>query len=137
MSKRSNSRSLLLGLMFSAMLTVIGSQRTASGSAAAAASLQGCPIPLRVTLTFLNSQPNTAARKGSNNYRTLTSRDTSTPCQGGASVVAFPFSVQGRHPELSSFRGSIPCLHVPLSTLRRRPCARRCMTRGRHGWLNL
>ena len=40
------------------------------------------------------------------------------PRQCGTTVVAFPFSSQGRHPELSSFRGSIPSLHVPLSTLR-------------------
>ena len=35
------------------------------------------------------------------------------------------------------FRGSIPSLHVPLSTLRLRSYERRCMTRGRYGWLDL
>ena len=32
--------------------------------------------------------------------------------------VAFPMNKQGRHPDFPSFRGSIPSLHVPLSTLR-------------------
>ncbi len=42
-----------------------------------------------------------------------------------------------RHPKLSSFRGSIPSLHVLLSTLRRRSYERLRMTRGRHSWLVL
>ncbi len=66
----------------------------------------------------------------------LTSRDTNAPCQSGALVVAFPFSLQGRHPEFG-FRGSIPSLHFPLSTLRLVDYSTRRMTRGRHGWLNL
>jgi hypothetical protein len=37
----------------------------------------------------------------------------------------------------SNFRGSIPSLHVPLSTLRRRPYERLRMTRGRCGSLHL
>ena len=37
----------------------------------------------------------------------------------------------------TTFRGSILCPHVPLSTLRRRPCERLRMTRGRRGWLGL
>ena len=48
-----------------------------------------------------------------------------------------PLPPTGRHPELSSFRGSIPSLYLPLSMLRRRPYERRRMTRGRHGWLDL
>jgi hypothetical protein len=28
--------------------------------------------------------------------------------------VAFPMSKQGRHPDFQAFRGSMPCLHVPL-----------------------
>ena len=32
--------------------------------------------------------------------------------------VAFPMNKQGRHPDFQAFRGSIPSLHVPLSTLR-------------------
>jgi hypothetical protein len=35
--------------------------------------------------------------------------------------VAFPMNKQGRHPDFPSFRGSIPSLHVPLSTLRAQP----------------
>ena len=35
------------------------------------------------------------------------------------------------------FRGSIPGLRVPLSTLRARPCGRVRMTRGHRGWLTL
>jgi hypothetical protein len=35
--------------------------------------------------------------------------------------VAFPMNKQGRHPDSPSFRGSIPRLHVPLSTLRAQP----------------
>ena len=53
------------------------------------------------------------------------------------SGVAFPTSKQGRHPDFQIFRGSIPRLHVPLSTLRVQPhdCPR--MTRGRCGPLGL
>ena len=40
-----------------------------------------------------------------------------------------------RHPKVIAFRGSIPGPHVPLSTLRPRPCERRRMTRGRRGSL--
>ena len=35
------------------------------------------------------------------------------------------------------FRSSIPCLHVPLSTLRWQPCGWPCMTRGQDGSLGL
>ena len=61
-----------------------------------------------------------------------------------ASDVAFRLPPQRRHPggpiaraTGHGFRGSIPSLHVPLSTLRPRPCERRRMTRGRCGWLTL
>ena len=40
-------------------------------------------------------------------------------------------------PKSTSFRGSIPGPHFPLSTLRLRPCGRLRMTRGRCGWLSL
>jgi len=59
------------------------------------------------------------------------------PCQNGIAIVAFPTSLKGRHPELSLFRGSIPSLHVPLSTLRLMNLSTRRMTRGRYGWLDL
>lgn len=66
-----------------------------------------------------------------------TARDTTVPRQHGTLVVAFPLPQQGRHPEFGYFRGSIPCLHFPLSTLHRRSYERRRMTRGRYGWLDL
>jgi len=53
------------------------------------------------------------------------------------SHVAFRLSPQRRHPGPSTFRGSILCPHVPLSTLRRRPHGRQRMTRGRCDRLNL
>jgi hypothetical protein len=59
------------------------------------------------------------------------------PRQSGTLVVAFPLPQQGRRPEFGYFRGSIPCLHLPLSTLHRRSYERRRMTRGRYGWLDL
>ena len=46
--------------------------------------------------------------------------------------VAFPQSGQGRHPNLS-FRSSIPCPPVPLSTLRPPPRDDRRKTRGQDG----
>ena len=45
------------------------------------------------------------------------------------SHVAFRFSPQRRRPGPSTFRGSILCPHVPLSTLRCRPRGRHRMTR--------
>jgi len=36
---------------------------------------------------------------------------------GAPTGVAFPMNRQGRHPDFQTFRGSIPHLHVPLSTL--------------------
>jgi hypothetical protein len=66
------------------------------------------------------------------------------PCAGGAPSVAFRLSPRRRHPEVPAacaagrgFRSSIPGLHLPLSTLRRRPCERLRMTRGRCGSLLL
>jgi hypothetical protein len=74
----------------------------------------------------------------------LTARDPGTPCDGGAPSVAFRLTPQRRHPEVPAayaaghiFRGSIPDLHVPLSTLRRRPHERLRMTWGRCGSLCL
>ena len=51
--------------------------------------------------------------------------------------VAFPMNKQGRHPDFPSFRGSIPRLHVPLSTLHAQPRDWSRMTRGRCGSLGL
>ena len=47
-----------------------------------------------------------------------------TPCQSGVPAVAFRVFGARRHPGLARFRGSIPCLHVPLSTLHRTPLPR-------------
>jgi len=74
----------------------------------------------------------------------LTARDPDAPCDVGASGVAFRLSPRRRHPEVPAayapghiFRGSIPDLYIPLSTLRRRPRERLRMTRGRCGSLYL
>ena len=42
-------------------------------------------------------------------------------CDNAPPGVAFPMNKQGRHPDFQAFRGSIPSLHVPLSTLRAQP----------------
>ena len=47
--------------------------------------------------------------------------------------VAFPMNKQGRHPDFPPFRGSIPRLHVPLSTLHAQPHDWTRMTQGRCG----
>jgi len=61
-----------------------------------------------------------------------------------ASSFAFRLVQQRRHPGVAiacamvvQFRGSIPGLHTPLSTLHPRPYARRYMTRGQCGSLLL
>jgi len=58
--------------------------------------------------------------------------------------VAFRLPPRRRHPKVAAasaavhgFRGSIPGLHLPLSTLRWRSCPRPRMTRGRCGSLTL
>ena len=51
--------------------------------------------------------------------------------------VAFPPNEQRRHPDFQAFRGSIPRLHVPLSTLRVQPYDWPRMTRGQDGSLHL
>jgi hypothetical protein len=51
--------------------------------------------------------------------------------------VAFPMNKQGRHPDFPPFRGSIPRLHVPLSTLHAQPHDWTRMTQGRCGSLSL
>jgi hypothetical protein len=47
--------------------------------------------------------------------------------------IAFPPNRQRRHPDFPSFRGSIPHLHVPLSTLHAQPHDWPRMARGRCG----
>ena len=48
----------------------------------------------------------------------LTSREPSASRHSDASDIAFRFHRRRRLPEVALFRGSIPSLHVPLSTLR-------------------
>ena len=67
----------------------------------------------------------------------LTARGPDASRDIDASDVAFRVPPRRRHPEGSCFRGSIPGLHVPLSTLRPCPCGQRRMTRGRCGPLTL
>jgi hypothetical protein len=61
----------------------------------------------------------------------------SPPHHNGVYGVAFRVFGARRHPGLARFRGSILCLYLPLSTLRRRRYRRLRMTRGQCGWLDL
>src|ERR671918_1243568 len=63
----------------------------------------------------------------------LTARDSIASCRYDASDMAFRLPPRRRRPEGAFFRGCIPGLPVPLSTLRGRPR----MTRGRCGPLTL
>jgi hypothetical protein len=65
----------------------------------------------------------------------LTMRGRIDARHGAPARVAFRSSLQRRHPGLETFRGSIPCPPVPLSTLRRHPYGWLRMTRGRRDWL--
>ena len=67
----------------------------------------------------------------------LTTRGRTDARHGAPARVAFRSSLQRRHPGLKTFRGSIPCPPVPLSTLRRHPYGWLRMTRGRRDWLDL
>src|SRR5919106_5248856 len=65
-------------------------------------------------------------------------------CVCDASSLAFRLVQQRRHPGVATacamvvqFHGSIPGLHVPLSTLHLRPYGRKCMTRSQCGSLIL
>jgi hypothetical protein len=59
------------------------------------------------------------------------------PHPNGVYGVAFRVFGARRHPGVARFRGSILCLYLPLSTLRRRRYRRLRMTRGQCGWLDL
>src|SRR5712691_3055958 len=61
----------------------------------------------------------------------------SPPRQNEVDSIAFRVLGARRHPEVARFRGSILCLHVPLSTLRRHRYRCLRMTRGQCGWLDL
>ncbi len=67
----------------------------------------------------------------------LTARDRGASRDIDASRVAFRLLLRRRRPGGSYFRGSIPGLHVPLSTLRSCPYEQQRMTRGRRGPLTL
>src|SRR5207247_10158526 len=74
----------------------------------------------------------------------VTARDPNAPGDGGAPGIAFRIPPPRRHPGVPAahaaghiFRGSIPDLYVPLSTLRRRPHERLRMTRASCGSLFL
>jgi hypothetical protein len=67
----------------------------------------------------------------------LTPPGRSLPRHTGMVRVAFRVFGARRHLDMARFRGSIPCLHVPLSTLRRRRYRGLRMTRGQRGWLAL
>jgi hypothetical protein len=60
-----------------------------------------------------------------------------TPCQSGVPAVAFRVFGARRPPGLARLRGSLPCLHVPLSTLHGPRYRGSRRTRGQRGWLNL
>jgi len=66
-----------------------------------------------------------------------TARGPTAACDGAAVDVAFRSFPQRGHPECHDFAAQYPGLHVPLSTLRLRPCGRRRMTRGHGGSLLL
>src|SRR5215472_9360847 len=57
-----------------------------------------------------------------------------TPCHTGVPAVAFRVFGARRHPGMARLRGSIPCLHVPLSTLHGPRYRGQRMTRGQCGW---
>src|SRR5215813_5083977 len=59
------------------------------------------------------------------------------PRHTGMVRVAFRVFGARRHLEMARFRGSIPCLHVPLSTLHGPRYRGSRMTRGQRGWLDL
>jgi hypothetical protein len=67
----------------------------------------------------------------------LTARDPIASRDIDAPGAAFRFPLRRRRLVASIFRGCIPGPHVPLSTLRRFPCGKLRMTRGRRGSLAL
>ncbi len=102
-----------------------------------------CPWTSRCGLRFLEPQTGAGSpgsRAGCLHACTgsLTARGPSASRDIDASGVAFRLLRRRRHPGVGhGFRGSIPDLHVPLSTLRPPPRGGRRMTRGRCGSLRL
>ena len=67
----------------------------------------------------------------------LTAQGFRNACQSAFRNVAFPSSLRGRRPKVVHvFRGSIPSLRLPLSTLQERRYRRPHMTRRLRGWLD-
>ena len=60
-----------------------------------------------------------------------------TPCPSGVPAVAFRVCGARRHPGRARLRGSIPCRHVPLSTLHGPRYRGSRMTRGQRGGRDL
>src|SRR5712692_2617362 len=94
-------------------------------------------VPQRHPLRANTGPPGSRARCFRTCSGSLTARDPATSRDIDAPGGAFRFLLQRQRPGGNSFRGSIPGPHVPLSTLRRRPCGRLRMTRGRRGSLSL
>jgi len=92
-----------------------------------------CPFIVGVRLSTSRRGPMLRANRGSPGSRakcfrtctgSVTARGPGASRDIDAPDAAFRYLLQRRHPGGSSFRGSIPGPHVPLSTLRRRPCER-------------
>jgi hypothetical protein len=60
-----------------------------------------------------------------------------TPCPRGVPAVACRVCGARRHPGRARLRGSLPCRHVPLSTLHGPRDQGSRLTRGQRGWLDL
>ena len=93
--------------------------------------------PQRHPLRADTGSPGSRARCFRTCTGSLTARGSRASRGIDARNVAFRFSLQRRHPGEKIFRGSIPGLHVPLSTLRPCPHGQQRMTRGRCGPLTL
>ena len=109
----------------------------------AAAWTSRCGLRLAWPQTNAGS-PGSRAKRFRTCSGSLTARGPVASRAHDASGVAFRSVPQRRHPGIAvalatvrCFRGSIPGLHIPLSTLRPRPRGRRRMTRGRCGSLAL
>ena len=92
------------------------------------------PLPVRRATT---GSPGSRARCFRTCTGSLTARSSVAARDSVAPDGAFRISPLRRHSGVILFRGSIPGPHVPLSTLRRRPCRPLRMTRGRCGSLVL
>jgi hypothetical protein len=109
-------------------------------------SLHPCIMVVPLGFTMRTWQECTRPEAGPPGFRTQCFRacqrsptppGPSTPRPHGVSGVAFRVFGARRHPGGARFRGSILCLHLPLSTLRRHRYRRLRMTRGQCGWLDL